>query len=336
MESPAATAGAVQEGDRRSADKRRQLVQAIANRVAWGIARATTITPVGLLSAALLSHVRRGLSASELERRVNLLRKIAAERGSRFARGLAAAAADPRQPGPVADAMAKLVKDGLVRVELAGGEPVYQTVDEKRTQLDFHRNGVVQRFVGPSLVCAALRGLGGEAPIAEVRERARFLSRLLKLEFMYRPGATLDELFAEYLALLEQHGAISRAGDQLRAGPDVEAAGLLADLSRALVESYRIAVDALLQLSSDPAATFDRRQLGKAMLERGRAAFATGHVAQREAISRATFDNAIEWFVQQGALIRAEDRLRVDPAWRESQLDSTLRVIDRLLSQINS
>jgi hypothetical protein len=72
------------------------------------------------------------------------------------------------------------------------------------------------------------------------------------------------------------------------------------------------------------------------MLERGRAAFATGRVAQREAISRATFENAVEWFVQQGALIRADDRLRIDPGWRESQLDSTLRVIDRLLSQINS
>jgi glycerol-3-phosphate O-acyltransferase len=306
-------------------------VQAIANRVAWGIARISTITPVGLVAAALLSHVRRGLSASELARRVELLRHIAAERGSRFARGLAAAPADPRQPGPIADAMAKLVKDGLVRVELAGDDRVYQTVDEKRTLLDFHRNGVVQRFVGPSLVCAALRSLEGDAPLAEVRERARFISRLLKLEFMYRPGAKLDELFAEYVALLERMGAVTTDGERLRAGPDLEAVALLADLTRALVESYAIALDTLQQLATEPGAAFDRKQLLKAMLERGRAAFATGRVAQRESISRATFENAVEWFVQEGALRRAGERLQIDEAWREQQLGSTLRVIDRLL-----
>jgi glycerol-3-phosphate O-acyltransferase len=332
MESPAAAAGAAQEGERRDADKRRQLVQAIANRVAWGIARATTLTPVGLVSAALLAHVRRGLSADEVGRRVALLRGIAAERGSRFARGLATAPTDPRQPGPIADALAKLVRDGLVRAELAGGAPVYQTVDEKRTMLDFHRNGVVQRFVGPSLVCAALRSLGNDAPLAEVRERARFMSRLLKLEFMYRPGAKLDELFSEYAELLERFGAVSRDGERLRAGPDAEAAALLADLTRALVESYRIAVDTLLELSRDAEAALDRKQLLKAMLEHGRAAFATGRVAQREALSRATFENAVEWFVQQGALVRSGDRLRVDPEWREVQLRSTLRVIDASLS----
>jgi glycerol-3-phosphate O-acyltransferase len=290
---------------------------------------------VGLVAAALLSHVRRGLTATELDRSVALLRGIAAERGSRFARGLATAATDPREPGPIADALAKLVRDGLVRVEHAGAETVYQTVDEKRTMLDFHRNGVVQRFVGPSLVCAALRGVGNDAPFEEVRERARFMSRLLKLEFMYRPGASLDELFAEYVALLDRHGAVSRDGSRLRAGPDVAAADFLADLTRALVESYRVAVDTLLQVSRDAHATSDRKQLVKAMLERGRAAFATGRVAQREAISRATFENAVEWFVQEGALVRSGDRLSVDPLWRDSQLDSTLRVIDRLLSHIN-
>jgi len=233
--------------------------------------------------------------------------------------------------------MAKLVKDGLARVELAGGEPVYQTVDEKRTQLDFHRNGVVQRFVGPSVVCAALRSLGGDAPVGEVRERARFLSRLLKLEFMYRPGAKLDELFSEYVALLERHGLIATDGERLRVGADVEATDLLADLTRALVESYRIAVETLQHLSREDAdATFDRKQLAKGLLERGRAAFATGRVAHRESISRATFENAIEWFVQEGALVRAGDRLRVDAGWRESNLDTTLRVIERLLRQINS
>jgi glycerol-3-phosphate O-acyltransferase len=48
------------------AEARRLLVQAMATRIAFGIGRAVTITPVGLVSAALLSHTRRGLPAPEL------------------------------------------------------------------------------------------------------------------------------------------------------------------------------------------------------------------------------------------------------------------------------
>jgi glycerol-3-phosphate O-acyltransferase len=232
--------------------------------------------------------------------------------------------------------MAKLVRDALVKVELAGGEPVYQTVDDRRTQLDFHRNTVAQQFVGPSLVCASLRALGGDAPLTVVREHSRLLSRLLKLEFMYRPGAKLDELFADYVVVLEKFGAVTRDGERLRAGPRADAAELLADLTRAFLESYLIAVETLRNVARDGDAAVDRKQLVKAMLERGRAAFATGRVAQREAISRATFENAVEWFVQEGALVRAGDRLRVDPRWREAQLAATLCVIDRTLGRLNS
>ncbi|MFL5298819.1 MAG: 1-acyl-sn-glycerol-3-phosphate acyltransferase, partial [Anaeromyxobacteraceae bacterium] len=88
MDAPGAAAGAADEDAPRDADPRRQLVQALANHAAWGIQRAITITPVGLVAAALLSHVRRGITASELGRRLDLLRAIATESGARFARGL--------------------------------------------------------------------------------------------------------------------------------------------------------------------------------------------------------------------------------------------------------
>jgi glycerol-3-phosphate O-acyltransferase len=262
-----------------------RLVQALANRIAYGISRAVTITPVGLVAATLLSHVRRGLGVADVARRVELLRYIAAEGGARFARDLAGAPSDPREPGPIADAIRRLERGGLVRIEIAAGDTIYQVVDEKRPVLDYHRNAVIHRYVAPALVSAALRSAGPDgAPRAAVRERALFLSRLLKLEFIYRVGATFDEIFEQNVEFLERVGALARDGERLRAGP----------------EPWRRA-----------GGRVDRKALVRETLERGRAAFLSGGIALRESLSKATLENAVEWLVSQRALVEDAGALSV-------------------------
>lgn len=294
---------------------KRQLVAAMANRIAYGISRAVTVTPFGLVAAALLSHVRRGLGAPELARRLELLRYIAAEGGARFGRDLAGASSDPRQPGPVADAMARLAAGGLVRVEVAAGEHIYQVVDEKRPVLDYHRNAVIHRYVAPAIVSAALRASGDRAAPEAVRARAAWLSRLFKLEFMYRPGAPLEQIFAENLAFLERVGAVVREDGLLRPGPEGEPAAFLAEFLRPYLEAYRLAAEtAEALLAAPPKGGLDRRGLVKAALERGRAAFLAGRLQCREALSRATLENAVEWLVSAGPLSEQGGKIRITQA----------------------
>jgi glycerol-3-phosphate O-acyltransferase len=291
---------------------KRQLVQAMANRIAYGISRAVTVTPVGLVAAALLSHVRRGLTAVELSRRIELLRYIAAEGSARFGRDLAGASSDPRQPGPVADAVARLAAGGLLRVEVAAGEHIYQVVDEKRAVLDYHRNAVIHRYVAPAIVAAALRASGEGAAVAAVRHRSAWLSRLFKLEFMYRPGASLEVVFEENLAFLERVGSVVRDGDRLGAGSEVEPAAFLAEFLRPYLEAYRLAAEASLALlASPPKGGLDRRALVKAALERGRAGFLAGRLQCREALSKATLENAVEWLVTTGRVEEQGGKLKI-------------------------
>jgi glycerol-3-phosphate O-acyltransferase len=285
------------------ASAKRELVQALANRIAYGISRAVTVTPVGLVAAALLSHVRRGLPASEVARRVELLRYMAAEGGARFGRDLAGAPSDPRQPGPVADALRRLALGGVVRVEVAAGDTLYLVPDEKRPVLDYHRNAVIHRYVAPALLAAAVRASGPSADLSRVREETRWLSRLLKLEFMYRVGATLDEILEENLAFLARVGAVERDGDTLRAGAQGDALAFLAEFTRAYLEAYRLAVETLLAVSDAPRQRGggpDRRALVRDALERGRAEFLAGRIVLRESLSKATVENAFEWLVGQG------------------------------------
>jgi glycerol-3-phosphate O-acyltransferase len=297
------------------AEAKRQLVQALATRIAYGISRAVTITPVGLVAAALLSHVKRGLGAAEVARRVELLRYIAAEGGARFGRDLPGASSDPRQPGPVADAVRRLATAGLVRVEVAAGEHIYQVVDERRPVLDYHRNAVIHRYVAPAIVAAAVRASGEAPAVAAVRERAAWLSRLFKLEFMYRPGAGFDAIFADNLAFLVRVGSLVADGDRLRAGPQPEPVAFLSEFLRPYLEAYLTAAEAAVALLGDPTRPpLDRRGLVRAALERGRAAFLAGRLAHRESLSKATLENAVEWMVQSGRLAEAGGRLRIAQA----------------------
>jgi len=315
------------EGSSESA--KRRLVQALANRIAYGISRAVTITPVGLLSAALLSHPRRGATAAEVARRVELLRSLAKEGGARLAPGLSAAPADPRVPGPVAEALHRLVALLQVKEEVAAQETLYRVPDERRTFLDYHRNAVIHRYVGPSLVAAAARAPGPRVREA-VRARALWLSRLFKLEFMYRVGTTFEEIFAENVALLVRLGALSPEKEEFLPGKDPDTLTFLAEFTRAYLEAYRLALSTALTVSRK--APLDRRGILREALERGRAAHLSGEVTLREALSKATLSNAVEWMVEEGHLIEQDDeRLRLGDR-TGSTLESLIEEIGRHLS----
>ncbi len=282
-------------------EARRALVRALATRIAYGIGRAVTITPVGLVASALLSHGRRGLGAAELGRRVELLRYLASQGGARFARGLAGTPSDPGRPGPVADALRRLEATGLVRAERAAGETIYLVPDERRPLLDYHRNAVIHRFVAPAIVAEAVRAAGEETTVAAARHEARWLSRLLKLEFTYRPGASSGEVFDEHLAALERLGAVAVDDARLRRAADRETIPFLAAFLRPPLEAYWLVADssaaALGGAARQPA---ERRALVRLALDRGRAAYLSGRLAHRESLSRATIENAIEWLVSTG------------------------------------
>jgi glycerol-3-phosphate O-acyltransferase len=323
--------GAGERGPEAARTSKRELVQALANRVAYGINRAITMTPVGLVAASLLAHVRRGLPAEEVARRVELLRYIAGDAGARFSRGLAGAPSDPRLPGPVADAVMRLTEEGLVRVERAAGETIYQVVEERRTLLDYHKNAVIHRYVSVALIATALRASGLDAPADDVKVRTRWLSRLLKLEFMYRVEASFDEIFEENAAFLRRLGVIEESAEsagRLCAGAERATLDFLAGLLRPYLEGYGLVAEALLELDrASPGAPVDRQALVKAAMERGRAAYASGRVALRESLSKATFENAAEWLVQQGALEPDGGHSRLTSAWRDGRLPETVRQI---------
>jgi glycerol-3-phosphate O-acyltransferase len=211
-----------------------------------------------------------------------------------------------------------LARGGLVRVEVAAGDTIYLVPDEKRPVLDYHRSAVIHRYVAPALLASAVRGAiggNGATTVRAARERALWLSRLLKLEFMYRVGATFDEIFGQNLAFLERVGAVARTGEVLTPGPEGDLLAFLGEFIRPYLEAYRLTAETALAVLGPDAprqgAGVDRRALVKETLERGRAAFLSGRVALRESLSKATIENAVEWLVAQGVACEEGGALRL-------------------------
>lgn len=278
-------------GDARDEAERRAFVHRLAIRIAHGIDQATTVTAVGLLASAVLADGEAGVLAPIVAERVDLLRSIARARGARMSEATALAPADPREPGPIGRSADLFVGAGIVRRIGEDGDQRLGAETGRRPELDFHRNAVVHRFVAPALFAAGLLASGSASTGDQPRRRARWLSRLFKIEFLYQPGVPFDTTYDETHALLDALGVLAAPG-RLR---------FLASFLHPYLEAYRTA--ALV------AATWtagDRRSFVSAALERGRADLETGRIRLPESVSKTTLENAAAWMLEEG-LISAAD-----------------------------
>jgi glycerol-3-phosphate O-acyltransferase len=318
-------------------EQKRTAIRALAQRIAFGISRAQTITPAALLASALLAHRRRGITAKEAGARIHLLRELARRENARLSPAMESAPSDPSSLGPINDVVRLLLEDGSVEAQVVGGETIYRVPDERRAGLCFYKNNLVHLAIGRSFVAFALLAEGGEASWEALGAHVRFLVRLLKLEFSFPVGLTFENVLAETVAQLAAEGRVVREGgdgvaQRVKVAPEPFARpdlAFLRDLNRDLLESYRI-VAAALPLAQEP---IDRKQLIKLALERGRADFLAGSTSCAEALSRSNLENAIALYEDEGVLVAAEEGRRVElSAEHRGAPEKLLEPIDRLLA----
>jgi glycerol-3-phosphate O-acyltransferase len=303
--------GRVEELSALAGDRRRSAIRALAQRITFGISRASTVTPVSLLAAALLAHRGRGISAKEVGARIQRLLEIARFEGARLSPILEGAPSDPSTPGPLFDAALMLKEKGLLGAEMVGEQIIYTVPEERRGALCFYKNNLVHLVFGRSFVAFAVLSAGGSASQDEIRESVLFLARLLKLELSFPVGTSFDGLLSQTIDSLIREGLLARQGGLIQVLPDARSdLAFLRDLIRELVESYR-AFAATLGMATGG---IDRKELiGKAM-EQGRADFLSGMLACAESLSRTALENALMFYLDEGALVELPDPKKVDLA----------------------
>ncbi len=340
-----------------SPPERRALVQRVAHRVTYEINRVTMVTPAALTASALMSQRGRGISHGELMARARELLVLFQRHGARVARALVDRRGDLRHDAlesaiqlfvdaklltvdrsagqSPADTTVSRPRSGLLRASgsekgarAAGDtsrvERVYLVPDDRRMALEYHKNVVLHFFVPSALVATSLAALGWDTTLVALRDRVRALSRLFKLEFMYRADAEFEAIFSDALSRMIESDEVVWEADRVRRA-DAEPRGRLAlyeGMLRTYVEAYRVALRALVALGTR---STTKKEWIKSTLATGRRAFAAGEVSLRESVVRPKLENALGMLHELGIARTEGESVQAGPKIEEAtRMDAML------------
>jgi glycerol-3-phosphate O-acyltransferase len=123
-------------------------------------------------------------------------------------------------------------------------------------------------------------------------------------------GKSFAQIFDETVDHLVKLGLVVRHKELLRVAPEPFARPqleFLADLIRDYLESYLLAAQTLGELG----AGLDKKDFVKRCLETGRAEFLAGKITTAEALSRTTLETALQWLIDQQAVVEKDKKLAV-------------------------
>jgi glycerol-3-phosphate O-acyltransferase len=333
--------------------KRRALVNRLAHRVMSEINRVTAVTPGSLVAMALLCHGRRGLAHVELVEHCRRLVRLMRRLGARTTPSLTGSGGEMREVA-VREAVQLYARGGLVQQHVpgdtltgaarrrariyTGDDVIYTVADDQRLMLDMSKNIIVHLLVDRALVSVALLSPPGPpAARATVRERVQSLSRLFKLEFMFRADAPFERIFGDTVGDMVAHGELAFAsGEALALGPGhdgLDGRGWVtfyAAVVRNFLEAYRVAARAVRVLTRGP---LTEKELAEKALRIGERMFLGGEIERSEAVSQPTLENAFAAFIEQGYLKRHEGKLALAESFASEETAETIeaRVASYLL-----
>jgi len=293
----------------------------LAFHLMYRIQEATVISPSALVGFVALSHERPALSHERLTRLSGFIVALAEARGARLSRSIKQALARSEAPLRAADAEGRaagfrargealnaltdealaLLRRLIERVE-RGAQVMYVVPNKSRIELDYYRNGILGLIAPEVIVCTVVashpEGLGFGALKAE----SRWLSELLKLEFIYRNDKPFAQIISELLTTLCAVGLIEEepgAGEPryvIRQEMEEEALTLSSAL-RHLLECYWVAAHTLKGTAQSPT---EAKAWVRMASDQAELAVLHGEIRRAEASSTVTFANALQWFVRQG------------------------------------
>lgn len=287
--------------------QRRALVSRIAHRITYEIDSVTLVTPAALLATTLLSHVEspsatRGVSRQELMSSAHELVEVFQRLGAPVARSISERGGALRTD--TLDQAVALFLDArlLVSTEPRGAIGArFAVPDTRRLALEYYKNNVLHFFVPSALVASSLRALAWDAPMTQLRDRVRELSRLFKLEFQYRADAPFEEIFSDALGRMIEAGEVVWEADLVRRGPGSAETRVAryAQMIRTYLEAYRVALDALPGAGAPP---ISRKDWVKQALARGTQGLATGEVQLRESVAKPKLETALSAYHELGVV----------------------------------
>jgi len=272
----------------RDRSERQLEVQKLAFEVMFRINEVMPITPISLVTLALLGSGDRALSVHETQA---LLRPYLDEVRQRSLPTTEEIELDT--PDQVAEALDHLMDHGVVTRFTEGDEMLYGIQSEQHFAAAFYRNTIIHFFIEDAISEIALVAAGESGdPEPAFWDEARRLRDLLKFEFFFRRR---PEYRAEIARGLERRHAgwqadvaSGKATDVLQELRLITAPFVL----RPFLEAYRVVADELESLES--AQAFDEKRFLSDAMARGRRYRLQHRVERPESMSLVLFRTALQ------------------------------------------
>lgn len=304
-------------------DKVRAAIAALGHRIAYGINQAGVVTAMSLICASFVGYRKKGVDEELLLRGARGLEAhLRRKPGARFEEQLDV------DDSLLKKALQKLVDDGLVHCTTADQRALYRVDDSAWLVVDVHKNHLLHHAVPECIIAMALRAAGAApgAPIERrlVKDKAKELSRALKLEFIFKPGVPFEQLFEEALANAHLSGFAVVEADLITVpdqGLPKTAWRFAQNLIQCFVDCYGVVVAHVARVDG-----LDEKAAVNTLLEAVKAAVLAGDVVAVEAASKAVVENAVALVVERGVVVRDGKVLRVVAA-KEAERAALARLL---------
>jgi glycerol-3-phosphate O-acyltransferase len=284
----------------------RQHGQELSNSIIQAINKISVVTPFSLVCAALLTYPRKGVYRQELLQIIQVLYDYLK------AQGVPEADSFEDLNQAVEETLAlcesrKLIapiekEEGLTEELELGGYGIDET---KRPLLEYYKNNILHFFLPAALVSLSILARQGfEFNRAKILEDYAFLQDFFRNEFIFS-DLDLESQVKETLDYFTSRGVLINLDPQ-EATYTLSASGLkdlsyFANLLYNYLESYWIVFRSIKYLQKKPRS---EKEFLKRIQSIGQKLQKLGEVERSEALSEATFQNALKVFGEKGIVLK--------------------------------
>jgi len=335
-----------------TSENRKLVTKNLGYRTLYAINYSNTILMTTIVGTILLTQKGRGISIEELTKKAKWLRREILLRGGRVkqeseeevAFSLNSVVENVLESKSGSGKKNRLVKRHKDLLMLSLYSPAEQM------ELSLYRNQLIHYFVSEGVVACALYACEKDATVspalvtkAQLFEKVEFLSKLLKLEFVYKPSPAISETFDDTIALMIRRNVLDQPSEETYCVDEristEDGCGtymylFLCSLMWPFIESYWLASLGFLRLV--PGEGSPRIGAGRIMEERffimfvqdaGERLYFEGLVDLYESISQETLQNALTLYESWGIIqfLEIEGQTVYTPGKRIIQLAPNVR-----------
>ncbi|KAI9265280.1 putative acyltransferase [Phascolomyces articulosus] len=314
-------------------ENKTMMVKSFAYQILSDINAITPILPTSLVGTVILTLRGRGTGRNELVRRIDWLTEMIRAKNREVVKFPNMTTDD------LIDRVLSMHKHLFgQRQEQGIIEPTYYGTD--RFELSYYRNQVIHLFIEEAIICASLYTIikkgGGQLDqrmrFYELLKEVTFLSSLLKMDMIYKPG-TIEDNTRRTVQWLVDHNVLyfDQENDWIGLSEVERKSGrenydFLCFLIWPFIESYWLTCVSLFALTPSPllpqnqSIFIDSRVFMARTQALGKTLYFQGELSYLEAVNKETITNAFHRFEQEGVLLRNQYSQLKD-SWSEVGLN---------------